>query len=343
MKVITPAAYFTDLTYSDYALLDVRSPGEFTQGKLPRAQSLPLFSDAERAEVGTLYKRTGQDEALLRGLEIAGGKMRWLVEEARRLCPSGKVVVHCWRGGQRSGSVSWLLEKAGLEVTQMSGGYKAARQYIRTYFAECPHRFRVLSGPTGSGKTPVLLAMALRGANIIDLEGIANHKGSAFGGIGELPQPSSEEFENQVFAQLNRLPKGATVWLEDESRLIGRVFLSEEFYQRLVDAPVVELQQPIEWRVDRLVDLYGAYPTEELAAAFSRIRKKLGGQNLNLAIEALENGDIATAARVALVYYDKAYAYYGERRNANIVETIVAGSPVAASVAKQILSVAYGE
>ncbi|MEM6773089.1 MAG: tRNA 2-selenouridine(34) synthase MnmH, partial [Bacteroidota bacterium] len=256
MKIISAEQWFTASSWSDYVLLDVRSPGEYRAGCLPGAKSLPLFTDEERATVGTLYKQESPDAALLTGLEIAGGKMRWLVERARELAPEGKVVVHCWRGGQRSGSVAWLLEKGGFEVAQLRGGYKASRRFIRQYLQQSPHEFRVLSGPTGSGKTPILLAMRAQGAHVIDLEGIANHKGSSFGAICEAPQPSTEQFENLLFAALSSIPPGATVWLEDESRMIGHVYLPDEFYLRLTAAAVTVLEQPKGWRVKRLVEQY---------------------------------------------------------------------------------------
>jgi|AntRauTorckE5430_2_1112549.scaffolds.fasta_scaffold00784_7 tRNA 2-selenouridine synthase len=338
MQTITPQDLFNDSRWGDYVLLDVRSPGEHATGKLPGARSLPLFTDEERATVGTLYKQASPDEALLEGLEIAGGKMRWLVEEARRLAPANQVVVHCWRGGQRSGSVVWLLERAGFEVVQLTGGYKAARHHIRQYLSVDKHHYRVLSGPTGSGKTPILLAMQALGAWVVDLEGLAHHKGSAFGGLGEAAQPSSEEFENRLFAALRAIPEGEHVWLEDESRLIGHVYFSDEFYERLTAAPIVALEQALDWRVDHLVDNYARYPKEELAAAFGRIQKKLGGQHFNTALEALETGDFATAARIALVYYDKAYNHYGERRNARVLATVQAVSPDHVEIAKQLIA-----
>jgi len=338
MLTLTAQDYFIDPAWQNYVLLDVRSPGEFQTGKLPGARSLPLFTDDERATVGTLYKQTGPDAALLEGLDIAGGKMRWLVEEARRLAPGGDVVVHCWRGGQRSGSVAWLLERAGFNVVQLTGGYKASRTYIRRYLGEDRHLLRVLSGPTGSGKTPILLAMRSRGANVIDLEGLANHKGSAFGGLGEAPQPGSEEFENQLFAAFRDIPEGEVVWLEDESRLIGHVCLPDEFYDRLTAAAVVALDQPLDWRVNHLVACYADYPNKDLTASFSRIRKKLGGQHLKSAVEAIERGDFAAAARIALVYYDKAYHHYGERRNARVLGTVSATNPDHDDIALQILA-----
>ena len=337
MRTLTPHDLFTNPAWQGFALLDVRSPSEYEEACLPDALNLPLFSNEERARVGTLYKQDSPDAALLEGLDIAGSKMRELVKTARGFAPGNKAVVHCWRGGQRSGSVAWLLERAGFEVGQLTGGYKAARKYIRQYLGEARHSFKVLSGPTGSGKTPILLAMQSLGANVIDLEGLANHKGSAFGGLGEAPQPSSEAFENALFAALRLIPEGEVVWLEDESRLIGHVYLPDEFYHRLTAAPIVILEQPMAWRINHLVKNYACYPKADLSAAFTRIKKRLGGQHLNTALEALADDDFAAAARIALVYYDKAYSHYGDRRDAKVLKQVQASSPEVEEIARQVL------
>ncbi|WP_420460270.1 tRNA 2-selenouridine(34) synthase MnmH [Neolewinella sp.] len=336
MEKLSPAEYFA--LPEQPVLLDVRSPGEYTAGHIGGAVSLPLFDDAERAEVGTLYKQTSPDAALLRGLELAGGKMRLLVEQARDAAPAARVVVQCWRGGQRSASVGWLLEQAGMRVAQLSGGYKAYRTYARAWLGEAHHALRVLSGPTGSGKTSVLHALRKMGASVIDLEGLANHKGSSFGALGEAPQPSSEAFENMLFTALRALPTDRPVWVEDESRMIGTVCQPDAFYERLVAAPVVELVQPLEWRVDNLVRDYASFPGQGLVAAFTRLRKKLGGQQLQAALDALEREDYATACRIALVYYDKAYAHYAERKEVAPLCHIEAASPDPTAIARQLLA-----
>ncbi|THH41523.1 tRNA 2-selenouridine(34) synthase MnmH [Neolewinella litorea] len=336
MQTLTAETYFAG--EPDRVLLDVRSPGEYAEGHAPGAVSLPLFSDAERAEVGTLYKQENPDAALLRGLEIAGGKMRQLVERARVAAPEGRVAVQCWRGGQRSASVAWLLERAGMDVRQLEGGYKAYRAYVRRWLGEAHHPLRVLSGPTGSGKTHVLHALAAEGARIVDLEGLANHKGSSFGALGEAAQPTTEAFENLLFEALRGIPVGETVWVEDESRMIGTVCQPDVFYDRLVSAPVTELVQPEEWRVNNLVRDYAGYPPDALAAAFTRLRKKLGGQRLQDALAALEGGDFETAARIALVYYDKAYAHYAARKPVGKHTRITLSDPDPRATARQILS-----
>ena len=337
MQQLTPADYFA--LPRRPVLLDVRSPAEYAAGHIEGAINLPLFSDAERAEVGTRYKQVGADDALLRGLEFVGPKMRALVEAARAAAPDGEAVVQCWRAGQRSASVAWLLSQGGMRVSRLRGGYKAYRAFARHYLAHQPYTLRVLSGPTGSGKTHVLHALRELGAAMVDLEGLANHKGSSFGALGEDEQPTTEAFENKLFAAFHALPKGTPVWVEDESRMIGTVCQPEVFYDRLVHSSPVELQMPLDWRVENLVSDYSRYPKPLLVDAFTRLRKRLGGQHLQVALDALEQADYHTACRVALVYYDKAYAHYATQRPTAAQVRVTATSRDPIAIARQLLSV----
>ena len=178
----------------EQVVLDVRSPSEFAQGHVPGAINLPLFDDAQRADIGTIYKNSGKDAAVLRGLRHAGLKMADLVVQAKAIAEGrNSVLVHCWRGGMRSQSVGWLLRTAGMDPLVLDGGYKAFRQFARATF-EVPWNLRVISGLTGAGKTRVLLLLKDVGEQVVDLEGLANHRGSAFGGIGQPNQPSTEQF-----------------------------------------------------------------------------------------------------------------------------------------------------
>lgn len=295
-------------------LLDVRTPAEYQHGHIPGAMNLPLFSDDERAEVGTIYKRVGPEEAFLRGLEFAGPKMRQYVERAQRLVPDRTVAVHCWRGGQRSGSMAWLLERAGFEVAVIDGGYKAFRRFMHTQLGQGRQDLWILGGPTGSGKTKILWEIAALGEYVLDLEGMAHHKGSAFGALGEQPQPTVEQFENQLYAGYRLIPDTARLWLENESRSIGRVYIPDPFWQRMSAAPLVQLEMPFEWRLDNLIEDYASYSKEALADSFVRITKRLGGQHVQAALAALEQQDFRTAASIALRYYDKAYQRSTEKR-----------------------------
>ena len=290
-------------------MIDVRSPGEFARGHIPGAHSLPLFSDEERAVVGTLYKQKGREQAVLEGLRIVGPKLAGIVEQARQVAPGGRIAVHCWRGGERSGSVAWLLDKAGFaEVVTLKKGYKAFRHHVLASFTD-PPRSIVLGGFTGSGKTDVLHALREQGEQVVDLEGLANHRGSSFGALGRPPQPTTEHFENLLWHALHRLDRTRITWIEDESMMIGRVKLPDALYDAIRRSRVVFLDVPKEQRADHLVAIYGGADRNGLAEAIQRIGKRLGPQHAKAALEALDNDDLRSAALIALTYYDKTYAH----------------------------------
>ena len=302
-------------------LLDTRSSGEYAAGHLVGAHSLPLFSDEERARVGTTYKRVDPREALLLGLEIVGPKMRALVERAAELTGASfgtgeapRVAVGCWRGGSRSASVAWLLETAGFAVLRLRGGYKAYRAHAREFLETARFDWRVIDGSTGSGKTVLLHSLRERGAQVLDLEGIARHKGSAFGLTPGDAQPTSEHAENMIFDVMRRFDPARPVWVENESRNVGHVFLPDAVVRNLAGGHRVEIVVPAEDRVAHIVEQYGAYKASVLADTVHRIRKRLGGLRSQQAIAAVDAGDLATAARIALDYYDKAYAHYSARQ-----------------------------
>ncbi len=290
-------------------LLDVRSPGEYEQGHVPGAISFPLFSDAERAIVGTIYKQQSRELALEMGLELVGPKLAGFVRRARALAPQGQVAVHCWRGGQRSGSMAWLLRQGGLDVLTLSGGYKAYRTWVLTELAEQQYPLLVLGGSTGTGKTKILHALRQLGEQVIDLEGLAHHKGSAFGSIGELPQPTVEQFENDLHTALHSLDATRRIWIENESHSIGRIYIPNAFWRQMMVAPLLNLQIPHTSRLQNLLDDYVGTDKTELETAFGKLHRKLGGQHLKAALEALQRDDFAAAAEIALRYYDKTYQH----------------------------------
>ncbi|MEY3248796.1 MAG: hypothetical protein RL742_839 [Bacteroidota bacterium] len=291
------------------ALLDVRSPGEYAQGHIPGALNFPLFSDAERAAVGTLYKQVGQEAAVLKGLEFVGPKLADFVRQAAKLAPNRQLAVHCWRGGQRSGSMAMLLRAAGFEVCTLAGGYKNYRQLVLEYFQKIELPFRVLGGRTGSGKSRVLRALRELGAPVLDLEALAHHKGSSFGAIGEEPQPTVEQFENTLYRALQSFEPGQPIWVENESRSIGRVYIPEGVWKQMKSGVLINIEIPLEARLQNLLTDYADCDRAILREAFERIGKRLGGQALKEALDALDAGDLRTAAAIALRYYDKTYQH----------------------------------
>jgi tRNA 2-selenouridine synthase len=305
--MVTPTVFLSERV--SRVVLDVRSPGEYRQGHIPGAISFPLFTDEERAAVGTMYKQVGKEEAMELGLRIVGPKMVDFVIQAKVLAPHRRLAVHCWRGGQRSGSMAWLFRQAGFEVITLEGGYKAYRHLVLDGLRETELKLIVLGGKTGSGKTKILHALRDMGAQIIDLEGLAHHKGSAFGFIGEAPQPTVEQFENALFEASLSLDQGARIWVENESRSIGRIYIPEGFWVKMKKAPLVIIEIPDAARIENLLSDYVLTDRTELETAFNKIARKLGGQHLKTALESLQAGDYAAAAQVALAYYDKTYLY----------------------------------
>ncbi len=308
---VSPADFL--LEKKNRVLFDVRSPGEFEFGHIPGAVSFPLFSDDERAQVGTVYKKNGKEKAFELGLKIVGPKMAGFVKSAKKLAPDRQIGVHCWRGGQRSGSMAWLLDSAGFEVQVLDGGYKNYRQFVRDGFGKIDLKIVILGGKTGSGKTKILHALSEIGEQIIDLERLANHKGSAFGDIGEPAQPSVEAFENQLFEEISKLDPARWVWLENESRSIGRAFIPDSFWEKMKNAPLVNIEIPLAGRVQNLVEDYTGHDPELLEKAFRKIDSKLGGAAFKSAIENVQAGNFAAAAEIALFYYDKTYRHCLEK------------------------------
>ena len=293
-----------------HPVLDVRSPGEYKHAHIPGACSLPLFTDEERKIVGTAYKQESREQAIKLGLDFFGVKMRKMVEEAEQLSSNSKtVLVHCWRGGMRSAGVAWLLDLYGFKVFTLAGGYKKYRNYVLDTF-RLPFQFNILGGYTGSGKTELLKALKERGEKVIDLEGIANHKGSAFGNIGMPPQPGQEMFENLLSKELRKSLEGqpeSPVWLEDESQRIGLVNIPGELWKTMRQSPVYFLDIPFEERLKHIVQEYGQLAPEKLADAIGRISQKLGNLNAKTAILLLNEGKITESFDILLKYYDKHY------------------------------------
>ncbi len=343
-------------------ILDVRSPGEYKHAHIPGAVSLPLFSDEERAVVGTEYKQVGRQAAIKIGLDYFGPRMKEMVEEVERLVdyradkqrerianvekrtrnvevdradisrgsvtnpklqtPNARLFVYCWRGGMRSGAVSWLLNLYGFNVTTLAGGYKAFRNHVLQSFGK-PYHFKILGGYTGSGKTELLQRLKESGEKVVCLESLASHKGSAFGNLNMPPQPSQEMFENILSCELlamsheqeeqnpehpNTQPQNPnSIWLEDESQRIGTINLPNALWQTMRTSPVYFLEIPFEERLKHITEEYSRCGKERLAGAIERIKKRLGGVETKNALQALADEDYTGCFRILLKYYDKFY------------------------------------
>lgn len=324
-----------------YPVIDVRSPSEYNHAHIPGAYSLPLFSDEERKVVGTTYKQQSREQAIKIGLDYFAPKMRTMLEEVEKNCDlrfsddalardtesanpkANTVLVYCWRGGMRSGAVSWLLDMYGFKVYTLIGGYKKFRNYVLDSF-RLPFHFKILGGFTGSGKTEVLKTLKEKGELVIDLEGIARHKGSAFGNIGMPEQPGQEMFENLLAVELRRSMASSglsikesahspltnhysPIWLEDESQRIGHVNIPNDLWKTMRRSPLYFLDIPFEERLKHIVEEYGRLDRQRMINAIGRIKEKLGGLQAKNAIQLLEEENTIESFRILLKYYDKFY------------------------------------
>ena len=314
-----------------YPVLDVRSPEEYNHAHIPGANNLPLFNDEERKAVGTAYKQQSREVAIKIGLDYFGVKMKSMVEEAEKIIgnehPLNKkilleskekqlpfancILLHCWRGGMRSAGVAWLLDLYGFKVYTLVGGYKTYRKWVLAQF-EKEYNFNIIGGYTGSGKTLLLHQLEKQQQIIIDLEGLAHHKGSAFGALGELPQPKQEMFENLLAQRLGNAVssnqhQAPPIWLEDESQRIGNLQIPMPLWNTMRKCPVYFFDIPFEERLSYLTEEYGKFEKEKLVNAVIRIQKRLGGLETKNAINHLLENDHRECFRILLTYYDKWY------------------------------------
>jgi len=295
-------------------ICDVRSPSEFNAGHIPAAVSIPLFNDTERETIGIIYKMEGRIPAIVEGLRQSAHSMSLKLEEALRIAGNGKLLVYCWRGGMRSETMAWLFSLGDIETEVLEGGYKSYRHYILNFLSE-KRKMIVLGGLTGSSKSHILRHIETSGKQIVDLEGLANHKGSAFGSLGQPSQPTTEQFANLLFEKWKQMDRSLPFWVEDESRNIGSVFMPDNFYVNMQNTPTIILIMNSKIRIPRLMEEYSTYPPESLKASILKIRKRLGGDNTRDAVDAVEKGDFARAIEITLNYYDKAYMFGLKKKN----------------------------
>lgn len=287
-------------------VIDVRSEGEFETGHIQSAINIPLLNNDERVEVGTDYKQKGQAEAIRTGFRLVGPRLVDIIDHAKSIAKNNELIVHCWRGGMRSGNFCQFVNMAGIKTHQVKGGYKSYRQLALESF-KTPFEFVVVGGSTGSGKTEILHALVEAGEQVIDLEGLAQHRGSVFGGLMQPPQPTTEQFQNNLFETILALDPKKRIWIEDESVAVGKIFLPADFWKTMGGSPVIEIQVDKEIRIQRLVHEYGSADKQLFLEAMTGITKRLGGQHFKAAKEKLFENDMPAVMDILLTYYDKAY------------------------------------
>jgi tRNA 2-selenouridine synthase len=327
---------FLDAVKSGIAVIDTRSPKEFEIGHIPGAINLALLNNEERHEVGTTYKHSGRDAAVKLGYELVGHKFASYIDRAKALAPGGRVLIYCWRGGIRSNTMAWLLSSAGMDVTILEGGYKEFRRW-------CIHHFErawplvVLSGKTGAGKTEILHELSALGECVLDLEGLANHRGSAFGSLGLPDQPTQEMFENRIAWQLADFNASKRIWIENESRFIGRVRIPDSFFTQTTSANLIYIDRDVESRAIRILDEYGSFDKTILAEKTKGITKRMGGDRVKVSLDALEAGDMMGWVMPLLDYYDRNYTHSIQERKGHCERELKITHQSVAEIARELM------
>lgn len=318
-EVIDISSFLNNI--NNFNIIDVRSPGEYNQGCIPGAYLVELFSDEVRKVIGTIYKQQGHRAAMLKALELVGPNLRSLVESLELISSNNKnkdFLIYCARGGMRSASIAWLLSFFGHKVYVLKRGYKSFKAWTREIFFK-KNQVIILAGKTGSGKTQILLELRENNYQVINLEELAGHKGSVFG-LLKNSQPTQEQFNNLLALQWWKVDSSNFVYIEDESRVIGKLVIPEEVWQQMRFAQVLYINMPTEHRVKKIIAEYSNLTNDQLVESILKIKKRLGGLNTQKALDAIVSGDRELCCKLLLEYYDKAYQYGLEKRDPESIE-----------------------
>ena len=307
------------LRRDDFIWVDVRSESEFERAHIPNAINVPILCDEDRAAVGRAYKHEGREAAVMLGLSLTGPKFASIYQKLMEIQHhhQKKLLFYCWRGGLRSQIASTITQWSGHPVFIIKDGYKSFRNWTLQTL-QTPINIVLIAGHTGSGKTELLQILEEKGQAIIDLERRANHKGSALGGVGMPTQPRNEMFENLIAIDYLQINNNQTVYIENESRTVGQCAVPEGLWKQMQLAPSLEIQVPIETRIQRIIQEYGSLPKDQLIQQTQKLRKRLGGQHEQAAVQALQADDFKTWVEILLVYYDKSYQHFVNNNNTKI-------------------------
>lgn len=310
---------FRDITLNDlmllnakepHTLIDVRSPKEYAESSIPGSLNIPVFNDEERAEVGTIYKQVGQAEAKKRGLDIFAAKLPLFIAEFEAIETS--MTVFCWRGGMRSKTAATVLDLMGIHAHRLTGGIRTYRHWVVEELEKIDYKpeLLVLNGYTGSGKTVILHKLAEAGEPTIDLEGLAGHRGSIFGQIG-LEGSNQKNFESLLLHDLKRTAREEVVFIEGESKRIGKVTMPTFLYNKKEHSQQLIIQLPIEERVRITLEDYKPWERpEQFKSAFEQIKKRIHVPIAKEIKDALDTGDFEKVTLLLLEhYYDPRYQH----------------------------------
>ncbi len=286
--------------------VDVRCPREFKKGHFTNSINIPLFSDGEYQEIGQIYRKKGQDIATQIGFEYASKSKNNILNQISNL-DAENLIIYCARGGMRSKGFQSLLNEAGYTSLRLNKGYKSIRNHTLNSY-KSKREVIVIAGGTGPGKTTILHKMKDKGHNVIDLESLANHRGSAFGDLGLTESSTQQQFENDLSSSWNKTNPDKPVFIESESRKIGRVSIPDDIWMQMKNGFYLKIDMDINRRIKNLINDYGHFSKNDLQTRVYQISKKLGGQNVKTAIKLLEKNDLTKLCQLLLQnYYDKMY------------------------------------
>lgn len=334
------------------AIIDARSENEYAHDHLPHAVNWPSLNNEERIRIGTLYKQVSAFEAQKHGAALVAANIaRHIQREVLDLPKDWQPLIYCWRGGKRSGSLSMVLGQIGFKVHLIEGGYKAFRAAMLADIPQrvAPLQFRVISGPTGSGKTRLLHALANLGAQVLDLEDLAQHRSSVLGHIPGQPQPSQKHFDSLIWQKLRSFDANRPVFVESESRKVGNVSIPESLMQAMRDSPCYELQLSLDERVALLLEDYPFFvkDTELFCQRLGALVAIRGKALVEAWQNQVQHGQIEQVVRDLLkLHYDPTYASSMKRNftSQQAIQFLVAESRATLSlekIAQQLLSVTH--
>ena len=311
-------------------LIDVRSPDEYYKGHMPNSINIPIFSNEERSIIGKKYKQSGRQIAVREGFRIIENKLDKLIQDIfeeknnfynkKNLKGSKIIRIYCARGGMRSRSICWLLEKFRLESLILNRGYKAYRNGALNSFKE-KYKIIVIGGKTGTRKTKILNKLKKLNYQIIDFEKLANHRGSSFGGLGMKEQPTNEQYENIISEELNKNDANQILFVEAESPNIGKNRIPHEFFKQMKNSKRIEIIRDEKVRIDELTNTYSSFPKNSLKDSVLKITKRLGPERTKNALDYIDLENWEGVCRTVLEYYDKCYEY--ELRNKKNVKRLI--------------------
>ena len=313
-------------------LIDVRSPEEYYKGHMPNSISIPIFNNEERSIIGKKYKYSGRENAVREGFKIIEKKIEKLINKfilmkkefdtstIDKFSNDAHIKIYCARGGMRSQSMLWLLEKFHYPCITLNGGYKTYRNWVLNIFKD-RQKIIVIGGKTGTRKTKILEKLKALGYQILDFENLANHRGSSFGGLGMKEQPTNEQYENLIAEDLNKFNKKKIIFVEAESANIGKNRIPHELYKQMKNSKRIEIIRNEKIRIKELINTYSKYKKNDLKESVLKITKRLGPQRTKSAINSIDNEDWENVCKSVLDYYDRCYEHeLKDKKDVNVLD-----------------------